>query len=267
MFLLYIGGETFKLVTYNIGSLVGTRIASLRRDRPELFTYLSKFDFILLQTADGETKQSSDFESVADTLVSLLNAQLPAGGQPFAHSFASFKVDATTTQRHLKHPSNLHILYRGGPAESGARLHLVSCVSQDYAGGDSSLLGCAFLISQPRRGSTDPAVMKKHPLIVANLDDTRGIEFLTNPLRDLPDNEVSVMKRLYGMLCLSLSESLPNLVETRSSTAEWCSRFPITAVFAGHWGDSVVKSFGGKGLLNGTFADFKSAMKAVEEQM
>ncbi|KAI9366836.1 hypothetical protein DFJ73DRAFT_5132 [Zopfochytrium polystomum] len=205
---------------------------------PQIFRFLASFDIVLLQTS---TEDLADQRRISETILALLNAEQKAKG--------SGKISFENRLSSQDGPPNLHIFVKA----ENSRLRTLACSSQQYAA-SAFLTGCALI------------VQNRHPLIVTTLDDAvvPGTPW-TNPTQDLPDSDAAAMKRQYGTLCRSFAKQA-GVVTTGEDISDWCSRFPVSAVFAGSWGD-IVDPAAGKGHLNRTFAEFKSAVEFVEHQI
>ncbi|KAJ1534648.1 hypothetical protein HK405_016011, partial [Cladochytrium tenue] len=112
------GNESYRIVTFKLGGLRGTRIGHLRRSNPGLFAYLASFDIVALQTDSADAGESV---AIVDSLLSLLNANASATPQKatFAHASRYLAKDS---------PSHLHLFVK----ESSGHLSVLDCASQPY---------------------------------------------------------------------------------------------------------------------------------------
>ncbi|RKO85874.1 hypothetical protein BDK51DRAFT_27077, partial [Blyttiomyces helicus] len=139
------------------------------------------------------------------------------------HDSGAINASSLTSSPTTTH--NVHIYYRPSPS-----LTLVDCIAEPVDVNGDAMLGCAF--------STRPGA---NHLIVVTLDYS-----LVRPVEELPDAAVGVMKRIYGKLCAKIK-------------GQACADYAVPAIFAGVWGDEVMRGDGG-------WTEFRAAVEKVEKE-
>lgn len=201
------GEKYLKLVTYNLGSLTPTNLLSIQES--PTFQYLSTFDIVLLQGTNGD-------EGTSQKILSMIRS---------GNTVNATEIESTT----LGGGSNyVEIFYRASEDRT------VNCINERYGHNKNSIVACLFSAAN----STSPL----KPFIVANINDAHD-GLLTSPIKDLEDDDVGIMKRVYARLCVQPE----------------CEDYGVPAVFVGTWGTALRGS--------GTWEAFKSGVESVEDEM